>query len=505
MRTKNVLLNFFASLGTNGISILLKFVIRSVFIYVLGKEYLGLSSLFTNLLSVLSISELGIGVAIVQTLYKPLADGDERKVKAVMNFLKKAYRCIGCVILLIGLIIMVFIDFFINNTTDIVNIRFYFFLYLIQSTSSYWFWAYKRSIIQADQKRYVIELITIAVTVVVSILQIVMLLLYKSFVIYVILFVASHIAINIAISTKVNKMYPYLKEKNNEKLNKNELIQMWKDVAGASLYKINTVIVKSTDNLVISKFISIAAVGIYDNYHMVISSVLLITKRLFSSATASIGNLIITEDEEKSEKFFQCFCFASFWIYGFSSVCLWVLINPFIEIWLDKSFLFEKHVVFIIVLDFLMDGFQQPSLILKDSAGLFWYGKFRPLATALLNVIISVILVQKMGVAGIIAGTVLSRLFTTWWFEPKLVYKYVFKKSPVKYFVRYFTAIGITFVVTVMVSVAASFIKGPVLIAFSLKMLLCAVVPNLIMFIFFGKTEEFNYIFKRLKNVVKRK
>lgn len=503
MRTLNSLKNIVSGIGGQIISVLLKFISRTVFIYVLGKEYLGIEGLFTNILGILSIAELGIGTAIVYSLYKPLAEIDMKRTSAILNFLKRAYFLVSCVILVIGLILMPFLPYIITGTTDLVDINLIYILYVFQSASSYWFSAYKGSMLQADQKKYILNFIRYLVNVITTVFQIIILLLFESFVIYTIIGILSNLAINLITAKKVDKMYPYILTNKKETLLKDEKKDIFKNVFGASLYRINSTIVRSTDNIVISAFISTVAVGIYSNYHLIINTIITIAKMIFSSIAASIGNLYASESKEKNYFIFKTICFFSFWFYGFFAICLWILLNPFITLWLNQEFLLANFTVLIIVIDFLMDGYQQVSITYKDACGLFWYGRYRPVATAILNIIISIYLASRMGISGVLLGTILSRLFTTWWFEPYMIYKYAFHKKSNEYFIKYIAFLILVFIVGALVSILCLPFSKYNIWNFLIKVVICLVVPNTIFFILFRRTEEFKYLFKIGKSILK--
>lgn len=498
MRTKRFFRNLVTGVLGKFLTVLLHFITRTVFIYTLGKEYLGINSLFSNVLSVLSITELGIGVAIVFNMYKPIADKDEKKICSYMNLMKKCYRYIGAVILLLGVILSFFLDKIINIDSEIVNLKLYFFLYVFQSVTSYWFFSFKRSILQADQKRYVINLITYGINILMCAVQVAGLIIFKSFLIYSIFGILQNIIINIIISRTVNKNYPYLKENKKIDLTSNELVGFIKNVAGMSVYKINSVILRSTDSIVISTFISTVAVGIYDNYHMIVASVLQLSRIVFSSLSAGVGNLFVTEDEGKQEKIFRCISLVSFWLYGQCGAFLWILLNPFMTFWLGEEFLLSQVVVGIIVFDFITDGFQIPVITYKDSCGLFWEGKFRPLATAIVNLIVSVILAPKLGIAGVILGTVTSRLVTTFWFDPMLIYKNVFKLPVKKYFIRYFSAITYCLIMCLGIEFICEKMMLTGILDLIMRLIITFFIYSGVLLVVFRKTEEFKYLYNTL-------
>lgn len=499
MRTLNSFKNIITGVGGQLLTFLLQFISRTVFIRTLGSEYLGISGLFTNVITILSISELGIGTAIVYSLYKPLADGNKEKIQATMNFFKKAYFFVGCAVAVLGLILTPFLPYIMKGTTDLVNVNLIFFLYLLQSVSSYWFFAYKSLLLQADQKNYISNFIQYIVLTITICTQIVLLFLFKSFLLYLITGIASNIIFNFLVAKKVDKLYPYIKEKNDKVLPREEKKAIYKNTIALSMYKVGSTVLTATDNIVISSFISVISVGLYSNYLIITNAVRTVVRLIFSSFTASIGNLYATETKEKSEFIFRCINFLNFWIYGFCAICLWILLNPFIYLWVGTDYLFDNYVVFFIVLNFLTAGLQDAVIEYRSACGLFWHGKFRPLFSALLNVVISILLVGPLGIAGVLLGTIISRFLTTWWYDPWIVHKYAFGISPVKYFLRYFRSLIIILITGALVQLASIPFSENTWLNFFIKLLICIVVPNFLFFALYRKSKEFKYITRALK------
>ena len=502
-RTEKVVKNSATNVIGQGLQIALQFITRTVFIYVLGKEYLGISSLFTNILTVLSVTELGLGSAIAFCLYKPLANNDERKIRAFMQLYRRAYLFIGLAVCIIGIALLPALPYLMKDTTDLVDVRLYYLLYLAQSVSSYWFFAYKITLLNADQKQYVFNLINYSAMIISSIVRIIILVVFKSFFWYTVCGIGTQIMSNYMVSLKVDKLYPYLKGP-KEAISKEDKTTLIKNVFSTSLYKINSVIVSTIDNLLISAYISVVAVGLYGNYSLIVSSLMSIIKIVFQGMGASVGNMYQIESKEQNEKTFRAVSFLVYWIFGWCGICLAVLLNPFIKIWIGEDYLFSKITVLIIVFNFVTQGFQQPAIIYKDACGLFWQGKFRPLATAITNLIFSLILAPKYGITGIVIGTIISRFITVWWFEPKLVYKHAFKMSSKSFFVNYFIAVGVLVSLYVATEFLCSHVPGDQLMSFVAKMFVCAVFPNVIVYFLFRRTYEFRFFVGHISSIINK-
>ncbi len=494
MRIENSIRNILFGLGGYILNILIGFVTRSLFIKVLGIEYLGINGLFTNILMLLNLTELGIGAAIIFSLYKPLADKDEYRVAALMNLYKKAYRMIGIAVLTGGLVLAPFLGVLIKDMPDIPHITIIYILFLLQSVVSYLFFAYKSSIINASQNNYIISKYGYIYTICNGIMQVLLLLVTQNYILILTVQIGLDIMRNILIARQADRMYPFLKKYQDAKLQKEEVKKIYKDVYALSLSKICNIVLNGTDNIVISYFLGIVPIGIYSNYMYLINSINSILNIVFTSITSSVGNLNVTSDEEKKYLIYRVMNFVVFWFYGFCAISFFELLNPFISIWLGEQYLFGNSIVFIIILNFYTAGMQYTNTIYKDACGLFWNTRYRSLCMAIINIVSSVILVQYIGIAGVFLGTIISRLTTNFWFDPWTIHKNVFNKSLKNYFYRYLMYTGSVIIAGVVtVCINKNIIYTPI-ITLTLRGIVCLVVPNLIFVILFFRTSEFKYI-----------
>lgn len=494
MRTRKAFVNTMAGgLGTL-LSGVLQFVSGMIFIRFLSDEYLGISSLFTNILSILSLAELGIGTAICHSLYRPLASADREKIKSIMRFFKRAYLIIGFVVMGIGLLLLPFLPRLMNGTTDLVDVRLIYVLYVLQSAVSYWFFAYKSILLQADQKLYLTKCYQLIASVIITVIQLSLLAVFRSFLLYCVLGLLVNILTNLLSAYTVDRQYPYIRETDTVPLSREEKRSIFQDVFGMSLFKFNTTIVNSTDNLVISAFINVRTVALYGNYQTVISGISQVVMQLFGGVTASIGNLNVEDSEDKNEFVFRCLQLLCYWVYSLVGIGILVLVNPVIGLCFGGSRLFSMELVLLQVIYFVINGFQRTSFIYRDACGLFWKGKIRPVATALLNIIISIVLVRFIGLSGVILGTIISWLLTTWWYDPVMIYRNVFHRSALRYFLEYVRAALLTaalMALTVWISQALPVSGVP---GFAVKVLFVLLIPNAGYLLCYHKTEEFGYL-----------
>lgn len=301
MRTKNSIKNTIVSFGSNLLTIIIGLVTQAIFIKILGSEYLGINGLFSNIISMLGIVELGVGSAIIYHLYKPIAENDTKKVKALMNFYKKCYNIIALIILILGLMITPYLRFFIEDVTVDINIPLVYIMFIIEIVCSYLL-SYKRSIINANQKNYLVNFIHIGYLIILNALEIVILILTKNYYLYLGLKIVMRILENVGITLLANKLYPYLKD-NDEKLDEPTKKDIFQKVRALFFHKIGGFIVLGTDNIIISKFIGIIEVGLYSNYYMIIDAVEKLFGQVIRVITPSVGNMLVSESKEKVLKY----------------------------------------------------------------------------------------------------------------------------------------------------------------------------------------------------------
>ncbi|MBB6446836.1 lipopolysaccharide biosynthesis protein [Bacillus benzoevorans] len=491
-RTKASLRNISFAITFQLLALAVNFASRTVFIAMLGKEYLGLNGLFSNILSMLSLAELGIGTAIIFSLYRPLAENDHSKVAALMSLYKKAYTIIGFIVLILGLSIAPFLSFFIKEMPNIPGIYIIYIIFVLNAALSY-FLIYKQSLIMADQKQYIVTKYRNIFDIALKIFQIFALLLTQSYFLFLILTLVSTLGLNLSLSIKADRMYPFLKGEEKGKLDQDTKDEMIKNVKGNIAHRIGGIIVLSTDHLLIARFLGIVTVGIYANYLLILSSLTTFTKLIYQSLTASIGNLHASSDDENKERIFHYIYFFTAWVYGFMSICLFILLNPFITLWLGADFTFSNSIVFLMVLNFFITGMRQPSLTFTDAMGLYWYSRHKPLFEAFINLMSSIYLVIHFGMAGVLLGTLISTMTTCFWVEPLMVFKYGFNYSVFDYFRKYFHYTVVVLLSGALVFSLSRLLTESTVQTFAVKMIICFVVPNIIFTIAFYRTKEFKY------------
>lgn len=503
-RTKNSIRNSTTSVVTQVLTVCINFLVKTVFIHTLGSEYLGINGLFSNIITMLSLADLGIGVAIPYSLYKPLAEHDTKKINVLMKFYAKVYNIIGTVVLLIGLSLIPFLGFMIKEMPDIPNLNLIYALFVIHSASSYFF-VYKRFLIESDQKGYITSKIIFIFSTILSIIQILLLLLFHNFVFYLASSIVIVVIQNIYISHQAKKMYPFLSKKRVEKLPKEDVKEITKNVSALFIYRIGTVVTNGTDNIVISKFLGLIVVGIYSNYLMIINSVNMILNQVFNAITSSIGNLVVTTNGKRSANVYEKLNLLNFWLYSLCGICLLVLFNPFIQLWIGGKYLLDTTVVFLLALNFYITGMQQVTASFRNAYGLFWMAKYRPIIMIVINILVSIILVQFMGIGGVVIGTIVSRVLTTAWMDPYIVYRYGFHKAPYRYYIKYFIWLIIFLVTAFFTNFVVGLLPSGSIIWFLLKTIVCLFLVNIVFYLLFHNTGDFQYFYKKLINILRSK
>lgn len=502
-RIYNSTLNISVGLIYKILVLVLNFVSRSIFITVLGIDYLGVNGLFTNILSVLSLAEMGVGTALIYSMYKPLAENNKTKLAALINYYKSIYTNIGIIVTIVGIAMIPFLDILIRLDTPIDNLKLYYVLFLLNSVVSYFF-VYRTSIVIADQKDYKLKIYQMIFSVIQVTGQIIILLTTKNYVLYLLIQIICGILVNVVSASQASKLYPYIKD--NYKLEKDEKVAIWTNIKSFLYYRVGGVILNNTDNILISIIVGTSMVGVYSNYNMIIVQVTGFTSIIFSSLQASFGNLNSESDVEKSYNVFEAVNLLSFWIYGFCSVCFIVLFQDFIVLWIGDKFLLSKAVVIAAVCTFYLQGMLYPIWLYRETTGLFKYTKYTMVYASIINLVLSIVLGLKFGVFGILFATVIARICTNIWFEPLKLHRIFFKKSSRRYFTKQIINLFLLVIVIIITEILSNYLMlSNNIFNFVLKAILCIIIPNIIFFIVFRKSKEFNYIYDRTLGKVMKK
>lgn len=501
-RIKNTTKNAITGLLNQVINLLLNFISRTVFIHYLGVEYLGISGLFTNILQVLSMADLGFGTAMVYSMYKPIANDDKSTLSSLMNYYRKIYNYIAVSVLVIGFILIPFLPYIVNTEKSIDHLVIYYILYLLNTVMSYLF-VYKTSIAVAHQKSYILNNYDSLFIIIQNILQIIFLIYTRNFIIFLIIQIMCSFIKNLYKARKSEQMYPYIKNKGE--INERTKKEIFNNVKSMFVYKVGGVLLNNTDNVIISILIGTSVVGLYSNYLIVITAINSFTNIFFNSMTASIGNLNVTSSNDESFQYFNRINFLSVCVFSFCGICFYTLINDFINLWLGNAFIFDKLTVIAITLNLVIPGTIRTVSLYRDTMGMFQDTKYIFFITSVINIILSIILGKEMGLAGVLLATSIARLLTNMWFEPLVLFKKYLKQSPIKYF-RKQIGFWIIFVINlIIVQILCNIIFTNItLFSFVLKTIFVAISAIIFMIIFFRNNDEFLFYKELLLKMAKR-
>lgn len=497
MRTLNSIKNVIVALLCNTTALVFNFVSQSIFISYLGIEYSGLNGVFTNIISMLSIVELGLGTIIIYHLYKPIAEGDKEYIKVLMNFYLKTYRIIACIIFFLGLTLMPFIPFFVDSKMINENIYIVYGLFLFEAVVSYLI-AYKRSLIYANQKNRVVDLIHILYILILNGLQIFFLITFKNFVVYLIIKILCRILENVLINYFANRLYPYLKEKCTKSLDKNVKVEILRMVKGQLYHQIGGNIVLSTDSIIISSFLGLTTAGIYTNYTIISKAANTILSQVFNAMTASVGDLLVEKDSERAYKTYKKINLLNFYLFSLTSLGMYFCINLFIKLWLGNDFfILSSQWVLLFSFNYYLQGMRRTLQVFASAGGICFENRYVPIIEAIINLCVSLFLVQYFGLIGVVLGTISSAFVLYFYGFPKYIYTPIFKKSWRDYIVEFLKHIFILVIMFLANYFCINYLLMNVvsnIVALLTTAITCVLITTFIFFIFFHKTEEFvNY------------
>lgn len=487
-RTKNTLRNITFGFGYRILNLILPFISRTAILYILGEQYLGLSSLFNSILSFLSLAELGIGGAMVYSMYKPIAENDRSTIRALLNLYRRFYRWIGSIILGLGLCLIPFLKLLVHETLpEDVNLYVLYLLYLVNAVLSYWLFAYKSALLQAYQRNDIESKIGMVITPLSYMVMLGGLLLTGNYYAYIVWLPVFTIVTNIVRLAYVNRYFPGLEPQGE--ISQELHASIAKKVKALIGTKLNTVVLNAADNIVMAAFFGLTTIAMYGNYYYIMSSVIGFLGICYSAMTAGLGNSIETESMEKNYRDFMKFSFLNSWLVGWCTISLVCLYQPFMYLWAGEKLMFPVSVVLEFGLYFYVYQIRKIPVIYKDAAGIWWEDRFRPYVCMIVNLVLNIVLVQVIGISGIILSTVFSLLISIPW-ENYTIFRYIFHKDSREYYQKMiYYAVTVVIAGTVTYALCSPWGDGfPALI---LRGCICIVVPNLLIILGNFKGKEF--------------
>ena len=503
-RTSNIKRNLLFNAVKYTTQIVLQFVLRTILIYLMGAEYLGLNGLFTNIFTFLNLAELGIGSAIVFNMYKPIADGDTEKVKSLQSLYKKFYYIISIIVVVLGLLLIPALRFLINGEVSVdINIYVLYILYLINTLIGY-LSAHKRSLLFAYQRNDIENKVKTICLFGMSIIQIIALFSLRNYYIYFsvsILFTAIECVL---IHISANKLFPDINGC-AEPLDPKTKKDIYKNISALSMHKIGGVVVFSTDNILISAIIGIVVLGAYSNYYMIVSTIAGIFSLFTNALASSVGSLIASSDKEYVYKKYKQLNFIFSFLSAFTTICLIVLLQPFVKLWTGGGvYILNMSSVILMCVSYYIIRIRACNGIFKDSAGLFYQNRFSPILEAVSNLVLSIILGYWIGVNGIIIGTIISGIIAPIWSEPLILFKHYFKKSVWNYFKTFIIDALIMIVVGAICYFVCSFIPDGGIWLLIAKFATCVPLCGILLLIAYLPSKEFKQTLSTFKSFIKK-
>ncbi len=498
-RFKNSLRNSTVAFAGQISNILFGFVLRSIFIYKLGQEYLGVNGVMESMLSLLSMTELGIGTSVAFALYKPVNDDNKEQIGRLMAFYRRTYHVIGIITLVLGLLLIPFMNFFTKEASDVSHINLIYIIFLANTVLSYFF-SYKNTLLSAYQRRYVTSLCEDIACFVKYILQAVVLLAFGSYIGYLIVHMLCVLGGNIAITVICNRDYGFIKQYKNQTLTREEKKGLRTSVVSLMYQKIGAKLVMGTDNLMIS-YAGIALMGVYSNYSMVVSTINRIIYNVTLAVMGSVGNLLVQKENNHKYKVYEEIVFAEFCFYFIVSVGFAGCLERFIQLWAGDSWLLSPTVTFVVILNFYLMGMRQPNVLIIETDGLFNKMRAKAVLEVVVNLVVSFIflVVLDLGIYGVLFGTTVSMASVCIWWEIGAVHKYTFKASAFRYYINYLCYGALTCVCCFL----AYFVNKALPIYGLFGLLVSGVISVFIAFfaviVFYGNTDRFKSLLKRLK------
>lgn len=504
-RAKNASRNIFFGIVLKIYQILLPFFMRTAMIYFLGVQYLGLNSLFVSVLQVLNLAELGVGSAMVYSMYKPIAQDDNTTICALMKLYRTYYRVIGLIIALVGGVLTPFIPKLISGEVPSdINIYVLYLLNLGATVLSYWMFAYKNSILQAHQRTDVISKVTLITNTFQYGLQLLVLCTIKNYYVYVLVLLATQVITNIVTAIVADRMYPQFKPAG--KVKDEEIKKINRRIRDLFTSKIGGIIYDSADTIVISAFLGLTILSIYQNYFYILTAVSGLIAVMFSSCTAGIGNSIVVESKEKNYSDLKKFTFIISWIAGVCSCSLLCLYQTFMELWVGKDLMLSFFEVVCFVLYFFVRQYNALFNLYKDASGMWHEDRFRPLTAAMTNLVLNLILVQFIGIYGILLSTVIAIVCVGMPWLMHNLFTIIFGKKHMIPFIKrvtiYCAVVFISCVITYSICLLINFALIPTLIV---RGLICMIIPNVFYYIIFRKSTEFNQSLELVDRITKGK
>lgn len=503
-RSKNAIRNTSFGVINKIVMIIFPFIVRTVFIHTLGAEFLGMNSLFTSILTVLSLAELGFGNAIVFSMYKPIAEDDIDTINALLYYYRKIYHYIGSVMLIVGIALIPLLPSLINGTyPNTINLTLVYLIYLLNSVLSYFMFGYLGAIISSHQREDILSKVNIVICSIMYFIQILVLVLGENYYAYLTILPIFTIINNLTTAYIAKKTYPQYYPKGRLCVNLKKDIRQ--KIGGLVISKLTNVTRNSFDSIFISMYLGLLDTAIYNNYYYILNSISAILIIVPTSINAGAGNSVAMESVRKNYNDMNRVNFLYMWIAGWFSVCMLCLFQPFMRLWVGENYLFPLSTVILLCIYFYSLKMGDIRSVYVGACGIWWEVRYRAIIEALVNIILNWILGKYFGVAGIITATLVSLLLINFLWGSTMIFKYYFVDiNPRDYYLRNIINFIITCIAAFVTFKICVLIQDKGIISFLVKTVICMVIPNIIFLLFYYKTSYYKESMLWVRNVTKQ-
>lgn len=502
-RSEKIVRNVSMGLLSKLVVLVIGFVDRKFFISILGEELLGVNGLFSNILLMLSLAEMGLTNVMVLSYYEPLAKNDYEKLNSLTAFYKRIYNTIAVVVALIGISLIPALKYIVKVETPVENMVLIYLVFLANTVMSYMF-VYKSTILTADQNGYVVTQTQIKFDIGRQITQIIVLILFRDIILYLLVKVVFLLLNNLYLMRCVDKKYTFLDLKHAKPLEKEEKRKIASTIKSGFIYKVAGVLLNGTDNILISALVGTVWVGMITNYDTVITALTGFVVIIFTSLTASVGNLNITAEPKKKLEIFNVVLFVGFWIGLIVIPCCYNMIGDLVTVWLGKKYVLDNSILCVKLGMMYLSCTLNPIFSFREATGLFRKSKYMIFAGSIVNIFLSVILGLKFGAFGIILASIIAMVSTYVWYEPVILYREVFEASPLQYFSRHLINLVKLVFITFVSSKIVSYIVVDNWFMLFVKALICFCIVFVMSFLLMFRKEEFQYVMSWIKNLLGR-
>ena len=505
MRSENSVKNSLYAIVGQAVSLTFGFVTRIAFVRILGEAYLGVNGVLYSVLSLLSLTELGMGTAFTFALYAPIERGDQQKIGQIMNLYALAYRLVALAVTVLGLLLIPFLPIITADVPEVGSLTLIYLLFLANSASSYLF-SYKRALITASQQDYRNSLNLSLFSILQNGAQLVLLVLTGSYLLYLTAQLVCTLASNLCIAHTAGRMFPYLRAVKGMP-DRAERGVIARNVRDMFMTRFGSVAVTGTDNLLIAS-VDVILVGLYSNYLLLLQTIQTILTKVIEAVTASVGSLMADETKASDRtSVYRDILFAVAWMYGFSAIALDTLMGRFITIAFGAGLEIPAAAVHLMCLNFLIAGLRQPNAMFISAAGVFRPVRWRGFVEAAVNLVASAIfLLLDMGLVGVLLGTTVSHLAVGAGWELACVSKHCLPDKTGGSIARDYLAGCLKYGIVL----AAAWLANGMICAllpgniagFFLAVCVTAILPNLVMLGVFCRTREFGYFAALLRRIL---